>query len=37
MMWIDGRRVAHYQGMRFRDTADLRINVFTHSAYVGSN
>lgn len=37
MMWIDGRRVAHYQGMRFRDTPDLRLNVFTHSAYVGGN
>jgi hypothetical protein len=23
--------------MRFRDTPDLRINLFTHSAYVGGN
>jgi expansin (peptidoglycan-binding protein) len=34
-MWIDGELVGHYTGMRFRDTNDLRINEFTHSAYVG--
>ena len=37
MMWIDGRRVAHYEDMRFRDTQDLAINLFTHSAYVGGS
>ena len=36
-MWIDGQQVAHYDSMRFRDTPDLRINLFTHSAYVGGN
>jgi hypothetical protein len=36
-MWIDGQQVAHYDSMRFRDTPDLRINTFTHSAYVGGN
>jgi hypothetical protein len=36
-MWIDGRQVGHYEGMRFRDTAELRVNTFTHSAYVGGS
>lgn len=34
-MWIDGDLVGHYDGMRFRDTNDLKINQFTYSAYVG--
>ncbi len=36
-LWIDGRLVGHHAGMHFRDTADLRINTFTHSAYVGGS
>ncbi len=36
-MWIDGVLVGHYEGMRFRDTNDLKINLFTYSAYVGGN
>jgi hypothetical protein len=34
-MWIDGELKGHITGMRFRDTPDLKINEFTHSAYVG--
>jgi hypothetical protein len=36
-MWIDGELVAHHDGMRFRDTSDLKINTFTYSAYVGGD
>ncbi len=36
-MWIDDALVGHYTDMRFRDTADLKINTFTYSAYVGGN
>jgi len=34
-MWLDGKLIAHYRNMRFRDTNALRINQFTYSAYVG--
>lgn len=34
-MWVDGKPVALYTGMRFRDTPNLRINQFIYSAYVG--
>ncbi|MHC4717750.1 MAG: polysaccharide lyase, partial [Planctomycetota bacterium] len=34
-MWLDGRLIGHYRGMRFRDTNELKINQFTYSAYVG--
>jgi hypothetical protein len=34
-MWIDGRLVAHYTDLFYRDVSDLRINQFTYSAYVG--
>jgi hypothetical protein len=34
-MWIDGELKGHITGMRFRDIPDLKINQFTHSAYVG--
>ncbi len=36
-MWIDGQLVGHIEGMRFRDTDELKINEFTYSAYVGGN
>ncbi len=36
-MWIDGQLVGHIENMRFRETADLKINQFTYSAYVGGN
>jgi hypothetical protein len=35
--WIDGVLKAHYQNMRFRDTADLKINELSLNAYVGGN
>ncbi|MFH1322025.1 MAG: LamG-like jellyroll fold domain-containing protein [Bacteroidota bacterium] len=34
-MWIDGILRGHVEGIRFRDTGTLKINEFTHSAYVG--
>jgi len=34
-MWMDGELIGQYDGMRFRDTAELMINQFTYSAYVG--
>lgn len=34
-MWINGELKAHYKDMRFRDTPELKINLVTHSAYVG--
>ena len=34
-MWIDGRPVAHYKDLYYRDIKALRINQFTYSAYVG--
>lgn len=34
-MWIDGELKGHYQGIRFRDAAGLRINSFNTSAYFG--
>jgi hypothetical protein len=36
-MWIDGELKGHITEIKFRDTADLKINLFTHSAYVGGN
>ena len=36
-MWIDGQLVGHIEGMRFRDTDELKINEFTYSAYVGGS
>ncbi len=35
--WIDGELVGHIEGMRFRDTDELKINEFTYSAYVGGD
>jgi len=37
MFWINGRLVGHHKNRRFRDTVDLKINWFIHSAYVGGN
>jgi len=34
-MWIDGVLKGHVTGLRFRETDILKINEFTHSAYVG--
>jgi len=34
-MWLNGRLVAHYDGLYYRDVPDLKINQFTYSAYVG--
>jgi hypothetical protein len=35
--WIDGVLKAHYTGMRFRDTASLKINQLDLGAYVGGS
>lgn len=34
-LWINGELKAHYTGMRFRDTDDLKINQLNITAYVG--
>lgn len=36
-MWIYGILKGHIQNMRFRACDTLKINEFTHSAYVGGN
>ncbi len=36
-MWIDGTLTGHVEGLRFRTCDTLKINEFTHSAYVGGN
>lgn len=36
-MWIDGILKGHVEGLRFRTCETLKINEFTHSAYVGGN
>jgi hypothetical protein len=36
-MWIDGELKGHAQGLRFRTCDTLKINEFTHSAYVGGD
>ncbi len=36
-MWIDGILTGHIEGLRFRTCDTLKINEFTHSAYVGGN
>ena len=36
-MWIDGVLKGHAEGLRFRTCDTLRINEFTHSAYVGGS
>jgi hypothetical protein len=36
-MWIDGVLKGHVTGLRFRTCDRLKINEFTHSAYVGGN
>jgi hypothetical protein len=36
-MWIDGTLKGHVEGLGFRTCDELKINEFTHSAYVGGN
>jgi len=36
-MWIDGELKGHVESLRFRTCDTLKINEFTHSAYVGGN
>lgn len=36
-MWINGVLKGHVHNLRFRTSATLKINEFTHSAYVGGN
>jgi hypothetical protein len=36
-MWVDGELKGHIQNLRFRTCDKLKINEFTHSAYVGGN